>query len=209
LTNEQKAAAVAVIFYAGVSSDVLGAKTLGVGLKNTADSGLQWAHSGTSGFGTNFTDILCKPSGTSYTGKPKPIETSYTATTTFTGDLDGSDNWAKICAVDKTAAANAATNYPAFNWVNSYASTYSLSSNYTSGWYLPTIAELCMMYRAKSTVNSALEKAGGTKIASKIYWSSNQHPSFIAGAWLVWFTDAFLTYGFKDFSISVCAIHAF
>ena len=37
LTDEQKSKAVAVIFYAGSASDILGAKTLGVGLKNTND----------------------------------------------------------------------------------------------------------------------------------------------------------------------------
>ena len=197
LTKEQKAAAVAVIFYAGSTSGVLGAKTLGVGLKNTAGSGLEWAHYGTTGYTTNFTDIQCEPS------------TRKAETATFTGDLDGSDNWAKVCAVDKTAAANAATNYPAFNWVNSYASTYSLSSNYTSGWYLPTIAELCMMHRAKSTVNSALEKAGGTKIADKGYWSSSQD-SYRYNAWLVWFDYGDLNglMGKCD-DFSVCAVRAF
>ena len=200
LTNEQKAAAVAVIFYAGSTSGVLGAKTLGVGLKNTADSPLEWAPYGTTGYTTYFEDIQCEPS------------TKSAETATFTGDLDGSDNWAKVCAVDKTAAANAATNYPAFNWVNNYAATYSLSSDYTSGWYLPTIAELSMMYRAKSTMNSALEKAGGTKIADEVYWSSSQSSSYYGGAWYVWFDGGLLytnlKYG-KQSVCSVCGVRAF
>ena len=205
LTNEQKAAAVAVIFYAGSTSGVLGAKTLGVGLKNTADSGLQWAPEGTSGYTTKFTDIQCTPSQTGFQDAQKA---------TFTGDLDGSDNWAKICAVDKTAAANAATNYPAFNWVNNYATTYSLTGNYANGWYLPTVAELTMMYRAKSTVNSALEKAGGTKIANTAYWSSSQSDSHIIFAWVVWlqdfrFSDGNLQAYYKDASRLVCAVRAF
>ncbi len=172
LTNKQKAAAVAVIFYAGSESDVLGAKTLGVGLKNSdgqqTDDGFYdpeyaWAKDGTTGHTTMFTDILCTPS-----------ETSYTATSTFTGDLDGSDNWAKICAVDTTAQENAARNYPAFNWVNNYATKYSLSGDYANGWYLPTIAELCMMSRVRTTVNAAIKKAGGKRIRDTGYWSSNQ-----------------------------------
>ena len=44
LTNEQKAAAIAVIFYVGDENDTLGAKTLGVGLitERTNHMGLQW-----------------------------------------------------------------------------------------------------------------------------------------------------------------------
>lgn len=44
LTDEQKAAAIAVIFYVGDENDTLGAKTLGVGLitERTNHMGLQW-----------------------------------------------------------------------------------------------------------------------------------------------------------------------
>ena len=44
LTDEQKAAAIAVIFYVGDENDTLGAKTLGVGLitERTNGMGLQW-----------------------------------------------------------------------------------------------------------------------------------------------------------------------
>ena len=173
ITTAQKNAAIAVIFYAGSSTDVLGAKTLGVGLKNTqgeTTETLVWAPILATGYTTNFTEIQCTPSE-SGSGKA--------ATATFTGDLDGSDNWAKVCAADSTAQANAATNYLAFNWVNNYATTNSLTGDYASGWYLPTVAELSMMYRVKATVNAALEKAGGTQIADTgFYWSSSQSSSF-------------------------------
>lgn len=171
LTDDQKSAAIAVIFYAGANTDVLGAKTIGVGLKNTqgeTTKTLVWAPSGTTGYTTKFDEIICTPSD-SGSGKA--------ATATFTGDLDGSDNWAKVCAADTTAQANAATNYPAFNWVNNYATTNFLTGDYASGWYLPTVAELSMLYRVKATVNAALEKAGGTKIADTAYWSSSQYSS--------------------------------
>ena len=203
LTNEQKAAAVAVIFYAGSTSGVLGAKTLGVGLKNTADSGLQWAPEGTSGYTTKFTDIQCTPSQTGFQDAQKA---------TFTGDLDGSDNWAKICAVDKTAAANAATNYPAFNWVNNYATTYSLTGDYAGGWYLPTVAELSMMYRVRTSVNAFLEKAGGKPLGTGTYWSSSQSPLAIIRALdinFAWFSDGKIYADYKDRYLQVCAIRAF
>ena len=88
----------------------------------------------------------------------------YYSTRTYyaTGDFDGSDNWEKVCAADSTASENAATNYPAFNWVNNYAATaLLLTGDYTSGWYLPSCVELGILYDNKNTVNAALEKTGG------------------------------------------------
>ena len=201
LTDAQKSAAVAVIFYKGTSSDVLGEKTLGVGLKNTkgeTTKTYRWAPYGTTGNTTKFTEIQCKPNGD-----------GTASNSTFEGDLDGSDNWTKVCAADTTAAENAATNYPAFNWVNNYATTNSLTGDYASGWYLPTVAELSMMYRVKANVNAALEKAGGTKIADTAYWSSSQYSSSRYSAWNVWFDDGGLNGNSKDYYGSVCGVRAF
>lgn len=200
LTDAQKNAVVAVIFYAGESTDVLGAKTLGVGIHNTQGETTKtymWAQSNTTGFTTKFTEIQCTPNG------------STADDATFSGDIDGSDNWSKVCTTDTTAAANAEANYPAFNWVNNYATTYNLAGDYASGWYLPTVAELSMMYRTKATVNAAIEKADGTKIADDMYWSSSQGSSTFYGAWYVWFGDGYLSRYNKDDDISVCGVRAF
>lgn len=202
LSDAYKSKAVAVIFYAGASTDALGEKTLGVGIHNTRGETYQWASVGTTGYTTNFTDIQCTPSASG---------SGAAETATFTGDLDGSDNWSKICATDTTAAANAATNYPAFNWANNYAATYSLAGDYASGWYLPTVAELSMMYRAKASVSAALEKVGGTEIAPTAYWSSSQGASNGLIAWNVWFDNGYLdNYGIiKTRTRLVCAVRAF
>ena len=55
LTNEQKAAAIAVIFYVGDENDTLGAKTLGVGLitERTNGMGLQWCLSDAVAYDSN------------------------------------------------------------------------------------------------------------------------------------------------------------
>ncbi|MBQ6780678.1 MAG: hypothetical protein IJP62_05535 [Treponema sp.] len=171
-------------------------------MKNATGSGntLAWAPSGTTGYTTKFTDIQCTPSASG---------TGAAETATFTGYLDGSDNWAKVCAADTSAAENAATNYPAFNWVNTYATTYSLTGDYASGWYLPTVAELSMMYREKATVNAALEKAGGTKIADTTYSSSSQSLSYNYLAWVVLFDDGILSIYNKSRRYSVCGVRAF
>ena len=207
LSAAQKEAAVAVIYYAGSSAeDVLGAKTLGVGLKNTGtDNTLAWARytsdtDKAEGYSTNITVIQCTPSE-SGSGKA--------ATATFKGDLDGSDNWKALC--DTVSDEDTSGNYPAWEWVNAYAtSTANLTGDYASGWYLPTVAELSMLYRVKDTVNSALEKAGGTEIADAGYWSSSQHASYDPNAWTVWFDDGYLKYiSLKDNKRSVCTVRAF
>ena len=66
-----------------------------------------------------------------------------------------------------------------------------------------------MLYREKDKVNSALEKAGGTKIADTGYWSSSQYASDNGSAWDVWFVDGTLYYIGKAASVSVCPVRAF
>jgi hypothetical protein len=199
LSDAQKEAAVAVIYYAGSAEDVLGTKTLGVGLKNATGSGIAWAKNGVNGCGTNITAIQCTPSEKG-SGKA--------ATATFTGDTHGSDNWQTLCAAVSDEGTSG--NYPAWEWVNAYATENSLAGgSYANGWYLPTVAELCMLYREKNTVNSALEKAGGTKIADTSYWSSSQHASHVDSAWFVWFNDGKLDDDLKYILKSVCTVRAF
>ena len=206
LTDDEKNAAIAVIFYVGTEcSNDSASRTLGVGLKNTGtDSTLAWARYTTDtdkaeGYSTNITAIQCTPSE-SGSGKA--------ATATFSGDLDGSDNWQALCDAVSDEGTN--ENYPAWEWVNAYATENSLEGSYANGWYLPTVAELSMLYRAKDTVNSELEAAGGTKIADAAYWSSSQYASDTKLAWDVWFADGRLDYYFKDDNFgSVCTVRAF
>ena len=196
LTDEQKSKAVAVIFYAGSAGDTLGAKTLGVGLKNTGtDNRLAWAKNGVNGYGTDITAIQCTPVG------------DEAATATFTDDTDGSDNWQALCnAVNDEDTSG---NYPAWEWVNAYATTANLTDDYASGWYLPTVAELSMLHRVKVTVNSALEKAGGTEIVNANYWSSSQSADSEEAAWYVNFGGGYLAYYHKNYNYSVCTVRAF
>jgi len=67
-----------------------------------------------------------------------------------------------------------------------------------------------MLYRVKDTVNSALEKAGGTKITDAPYWSSSQSASKLDKAWGVRFADGFLYNSSKSNDVlSVCTVRAF
>lgn len=176
LTEEQKAAAVAVIFYAGNESDILGEKLLGIGL-HESEGTLVWAKSGTLGYSTQITSIAIKGS------ESTNFETEGSAASwTFTSDsdLDGSNNWEEIGKIDSTASENAAENYPAFDWVNKYASSYSIDVNSEKNWYMPTMAEHSMLYREKTTVNAVISLAGGNALTGQ-YWSSNQYNETSAG----------------------------
>ena len=105
-------------------------KKEGVGLKEGEN--LKWASSGTTGTTIKFN----------------------------TSENDGSDSWAIIKKIDSEGALDAATNYPAFNWANSYS-----ASGFTRGWYLPAINELKTIYSVKDTLNNAINKIGtGTNV---------------------------------------------
>jgi len=182
LTDEQKEAAIAVIFYVGTGSatigsneNILGEKTLGVGL-NTAD-GLIWAPYNTTGNSTDFIDIQSsveksEPNGKIYYKTMDWGENVYYPLY-ISGDFDGSDNWSVICSVDSTGSEDAETNYPAFNWANKYGEIFSIPENYKNGWYIPTITELFILRSNITAVNNALATVGKTKF-DNVFWSSNQ-----------------------------------
>lgn len=102
---------------------------------------------------------------------------------TFSGDLNGSDNWNAICASDSAGTADAATNYPAFNWANTYGTTYKEKLGAaTGGWFIPSVSELYAVYENLAEVKQSLEKiktlnSDYTDISfsgsNNCYWSSN------------------------------------
>ena len=196
LSDEQKAAAIAVIF------KVDGGKTLGVGLKHNR-SGLAWCTSDANAFNKNIETIQCPPSGDA-------------GNLTFTGDTDGSDNLEQIASflttaelADDTTGTDADTRYPAFYFAKNYKNTATnLTSAYESGWYLPTVAELFDIWKVKATVDAASSLCGGSQFGNSFYWSSSQYASydfayglfFDAGAW---------SYSYKYLTNVVCAVRAF
>ena len=107
-------------------------------------------------------------------------DTTGCSTVFSTSNTAGEGNWAVIQAADPTGSADAATNYPAFN----YANTYSVTG-YTTGWFLPSAkyvlgdSELRSLYNNRTTINNtmtALSSAGVTvkKIPSNgSFWSSS------------------------------------
>lgn len=166
LTDTQKSSAIAVIFYSGTECSNDGtARTLGVGLNQT--SGLNWCSSSAYVSGYTVNSILCDASGSAG---------SYTFDAS--ADKDGGDNLDQI----KTAILSnsntedvSAENYPAFFWAKEYSTEALSGSELTSGWYMPTFAEMYYLSLNFTTVNSALSACGGTQfVASSKYWTSSQ-----------------------------------
>ena len=170
---------------------------------------LRWAKYGTTGYYTRFEGIICTPSVTGI---------GAAATATFTGDTEGSDNWDYICSVDPEGAANAAVNYPAFNWVNTYNTAYQAQlGSARPAWYMPSIAELCQVYKNKDAVNESLSKINGSassyadaSLGTWVFWSSSsQSSSDVHGVWLADFGSGSLFDGAKGYTVSVCCIAGF
>ena len=165
MTAEQKENAVGVLYALDENDNPRGWLGVYNSIQKVTYCWLAWAKALTTGENTKFEDIICTPS-TSGEGAA--------STATFTGDTDGSDNWAYICSIDPTASANAEENYPGFHYVNTYAQTFNLTGVYADGWYMPSIAELCYIYRNKDAVNEVITALGGTTLKDQGYLSSSQ-----------------------------------
>ena len=188
LTAAQKAAAVAVIFYNGTSTDVLGEKMLGVGIHNSweeyKDEEVKptiWAFqisygtpgSSAEGFTNSITDLICTVSFNEgfITGMQDNVFEA-----TFAGTIDGSTSWAALC--DAVTDEDSTLKYPAWYWVNGYAEKYELTGDFAEGWYMPSIAELSMLCIAvkeeNSVISDAISCVDGTPVTETFYWSSSQ-----------------------------------
>ena len=175
--------------------------------KSTAS--LQWAKNYTTGSNTKFEGIICTPSVTG---------SEAAASATFTGDTGGSDNWDYICSVDPEGTTNAAENYPAFDWVNKYNTTYAGQlGNARPAWYMPSIAELCEVYKNKDAVNASLLKINnlnpvyvdGILDGSYNSWSSSQDSRGVNYAWLIQFNGYIYDFYNKSVNHPVHCIAAF
>ncbi|WP_257225387.1 hypothetical protein [Treponema parvum] len=168
---------------------------------------LVWAKGRTVGYNTKFEGIVCTPSEWG-------IGAAWTAA--FTGDTDGSDNWDYICSVDPEGTADAAVNYPAFDWVNNYNTTYEawLGSARPS-WYMPSIAELCQVYKNKKAINASLSEIwahnpayADSELRKYWYWSSSNSSNISAN--YVSFSNGKISGNHKDDGNAyVCCIACF
>ncbi|MGI5100516.1 fibronectin type III domain-containing protein [Treponema vincentii] len=174
------------------------------------ESYLEWAMDGSTGYNTKFEGIICTPSQTG---------SGAAETATFTGDTDGSDNWEYIKQQDPAGAADAATNYPAFYWVNQYNTQYAAQLGGTNfAWYMPSLAELCEVYKNRDAINESLAKIHGldsgyadSTLDTSWYRSSSQDSYSNDYAWDVNFSDGNVYFNLKynyDYS-RVCCLAGF
>ena len=192
---------VAVI--AGIRPD---GAVFGVGL-HRSDTPLPWAVDNSNGYVTKFKDII----------STLDADNGNAASVAFAGDTDGSDNWSVIRSVDKSGSANAAKNYPAFNFVNTYAAKHHLTGEYASGWYMPSIAELCVLYNNRKVVNASLhriyelnQRAAMEGLGTNWYWSSSQSDPRDDYVWFVHYFNGYTCDCPKNFTnLHVIAVRAF
>ena len=222
LTKYQKSAAVAVIFYKGTEcSDDGSTRTLGIGIHNSAENGtdgqLMWATYDKRN--TNINSIICTPTIN------KTVDCARTTDFKKSNDIlvkNGSNNWTLLCQQDNTAAENAAEYYPAFNWANNYGSTHYLTGSFAIDWYLPSLAEMCYLYRNLETVNNAIESLGGTMIKTSQtwkddntcedcaeYWPSSEYYTSYECAWYINMGNGYLNWHYKNWGKYVCCVRAF
>lgn len=105
--------------------------------------------------------------------------------TKIIGDLFGHDNYRKIREKNKQGS------YDIFERAEEYSkiSGVNIIDKFTTEWYVPSLAELCELFKVKNTVNIALKALGKAQLHD-LYWSSSQFPgSEGKEAWLVNFND--------------------
>lgn len=182
LTNDQKAAVVAIIFYKGTEcSNDSRTRMLGLGIKNSGTTQYEWALQNKKCYTQKLTDIVISKDESAPTDETPYCEyTSTSGTTSYlAGDMDGSDNLQIIYNIATSAGetSSLAENYPIFNYANTYASTANLTgSDYSSGWYIPSLIELYQVHKKWSQLNSILSLVGGDDLGeNRYYWSSSQY----------------------------------
>ncbi|UTC77990.1 DUF4959 domain-containing protein [Treponema sp. OMZ 799] len=182
-------------------------RAIGIAL-HIGPSGLRWAKIDSTGYNTKFEGIICEPS---------VAGNGAASTATFTGDIDGSDNWDYICGIDPEGTANAAENYPAFHWVNRYNTTYAAQLGGANiAWYMPSLAELCGVYKNREAINASLAKIYGlgssyadSSLGTSAFWSSSQLSYPYELAWRVYFDNGNVYFKQKFDGFGVCCLTVF
>lgn len=220
LTDKQKAAAIALIFYKGTGlnngDDTTTSRTLGVGLKHNK-SGLAWCTDLANAYNRNITTIQCNANGIG-------IYPDLELADAKSNDRDGSDNLEQIAAFLTTAGrlgddTMTAVNYPAFYFAKNYKNVIGSNvsgSDYETGWYLPSLAELAQIYvKGKGDskvfdIDAASEALGGSKFGISWFWSSSQYTSYADFAFILDFNTGYWFDGGKNGNaVCVCCIRAF
>ena len=123
-------------------------------------------------------------------------------------DWAGKDNTAKIIAASKTGAVTNTEAYAA-GFCNKYSRVNGNGKGLTAGrWWLPSVAELMMIYANKAKINHALSLIDGAQqLSESWYWASTESSS--GSAWCLGLGDGYLHWGDKSGSGKVRPVSAF
>ena len=127
-------------------------------------------------------------SGADFIGEGKKYGTDFT--TWSTGpvvDFNGAANTAAIIAgyTEHGVSMDAIDMCTVLNTFNAGSDNQGHSD-----WYVPACGQLALMYLAKTDINAALAKIGGTAFESDNYWSSSETDA--SGAWYVNFGGGYV-----------------
>ena len=181
LTADQKAGAMAVIYYKGTGlndgGNTVKERMLGLGFAKATSK--KWCLNNASAYNLFIEDIHCQQDSSK-----KNV---------FTGDKCGKDNLEKISQYlnngffDDTSDPS---KYPAFYWAKNYkdaANSHIIAgSEFETGWYLPSVAELYYIFEQYKNNSSLIYKvfpwAGYEQLGQSYYFvSSNNSNGFKTG----------------------------
>lgn len=202
LTDVQKNAAVAVIFYKGTGcSNNSSIRTLGIGLKHSS-SPMKWCLDTANGHDTNISTIQCHSSGSA-------------GAYTFTGDKNGSDNLLQLANylggrndTGLGGAPGTEANYPSFYWAKNYGASNGFTGAYANGWYLPSIAELYQIWNKRADIDAVVALCGFEVFLNTtgLLWSSSQD---YQSSRVLFIISGEIQISYKSFAQYVCAIREF
>lgn len=135
--------------------------------------------------GTNRYGYLPKPDG-SYKNAPHLSDDFTTWTAGVLSDFNGKTN-TEVIAASSSNSKDMCKVLETFN-------AGSDNQGHTD-WYVPACGQLALMYLAKTDINAALAKIGGTALESDYWWSSSEYDSL--NAWYVGFNYGSVSDGYK------------
>ena len=161
---------------------------VGIGMGLRQGSNLQWALENSKGFTTMFKENISIPSVVGAHSAKKAI---------FTKDIDGYDNWSNITKRDKKCLNSDGSindsyvkeNYPLFYSALHYKDFPLVPEKYKTGWYVPTVKEMCEIYKNKDALNEILARYNGDLINNDFYWTSSQNDEKASSAIAVRFQN--------------------
>lgn len=201
ITDEQKSAAIAVIFYVGTECSNNGKeRTLGVGLVSKYQE-------------------FCSSNAAAYNIKITPLGfndkngiDNFEQIAQFLDTEDGVNNDTGIGNNSIKTTVQAASLYPAFYFAINYkeqTNSHVANTNYETNWYVPTSIELRKIFLEKGKVNAANLLYGGVQFGTEHWWSSTQRTDFDKVAVTVNFENGTNSSYNKDQSKKTCVIHEF